>query len=146
MLLPVKRYKSRLSTKLVGSPMDIPELDILLQIILGLFVEAPYILMSTSVSVELGTLGILRRGHRGLATIAAIVEGIGALGATVGPIIIVQMSNTEKWSNNMLIMIVMEVLAILCLSRMAYKDYLAASKSVSFGDYWRKGAAVDYQM
>ncbi|GFS87117.1 glucose-6-phosphate exchanger SLC37A2, partial [Nephila pilipes] len=120
-------------------------LDIFLQMILGLFVEAPVILLSTSVSVELGTHSILRRGHRGLATIASIVEGSGALGATIGPLIITAMTSTSKWNINMIYMIVVEIIGAVCLSRMAYKDYLATSKKLTFGDYWMKGASAKFQ-
>ncbi|CAL1289210.1 unnamed protein product [Larinioides sclopetarius] len=113
--------------------------------IAGLFVEAPYILLSTSISVDLGSHSIMRRGHRGLATIAAIIEGTGAVGATVGPIIIVELAEREKWVNTLLLMIGMEVLAALCLARIAYKDYQAATLRMSLGDYWFKGVKEVFQ-
>ncbi|KAF8778256.1 Glucose-6-phosphate exchanger SLC37A2 like protein [Argiope bruennichi] len=114
-------------------------LDIFLQLIVGLLVEAPYILLSTSISVDLGTHSIMRRGHRGLATIAAIIEGTGAVGATVGPLVIVELADKKNWINTVIIMTAMEVLAALCLARIAYKDYQAASMKMSLGDYWFSG-------
>ncbi|GBM75005.1 Putative glycerol-3-phosphate transporter 1 [Araneus ventricosus] len=119
--------------------------NIVLQLIVGLFVEAPYILLSTSISVDLGTHSIMRRGHRGLATVAAIIEGTGAVGATVGPIIIVELADKRKWVNTLIVMIGMEVLAALCLARIAYRDYQAATLRMSLGDYWFKGVRDNFQ-
>ncbi|GIY27424.1 glucose-6-phosphate exchanger SLC37A2 [Caerostris darwini] len=119
---------------------DIPYLDIFLQILVGIFVEAPYILLSTSVSVDLGMNSLLRRNNRGLATVAAIVEGTGAIGSAMGPFVIIAISDAKKWTYTMYMMIAMEVFSALCLSRMVLKEYKDAVLRSRMGDYWFKGS------
>ncbi|XP_035219531.1 glucose-6-phosphate exchanger SLC37A2-like [Stegodyphus dumicola] len=115
-------------------------LDMGLQLLLGLMVEAPYILIITSVSADIGTHKLIRRGHRALSTVGAIIEGTGAVGATVSPLLIGLFLMRLKFIYVMYFTIVMELLACLCLIRMAYKDIHEERRRMSLVDYWNAPA------
>ncbi|TGZ67825.1 hypothetical protein CRM22_004571 [Opisthorchis felineus] len=51
----------------------------------GLTVNGPYALITTAVSADLGTQHALQGRARALATITAIIDGTGSLGAALGP-------------------------------------------------------------
>ena len=50
----------------------------------GLLVNGPYALITTSVSAELGTHKSLVSSSKALATVTAIIDGTGSVGAAVG--------------------------------------------------------------
>lgn len=52
----------------------------------GLFVNGPYSLITTAVSADLGTHQRVQGNSRALATVAAIIDGTGSLGAALGPL------------------------------------------------------------
>ncbi|KAL6911912.1 hypothetical protein ACP4OV_000717 [Aristida adscensionis] len=56
-----------------------------LMMISGLFVNGPYALITTAVSADLGTHKSLKGDSRALATVTAIIDGTGSLGAALGP-------------------------------------------------------------
>ncbi|KAG2652749.1 hypothetical protein PVAP13_1NG377400 [Panicum virgatum] len=56
-----------------------------LMMISGLFVNGPYALITTAVSADLSTHKSLKGDSRALATVTAIIDGIGSLGAALGP-------------------------------------------------------------
>lgn len=58
-----------------------------LMMISGLFVNGPYALITTAVSADLGTHKSLKGDSRALATVTAIIDGTGSLGAALGPFI-----------------------------------------------------------
>ena len=53
----------------------------------GLLVNGPYALITTAVSAELGTHPSLQGSSKALATVTAIIDGTGSIGAAVGPFI-----------------------------------------------------------
>lgn len=53
--------------------------------LLGLLVNGPYALITTAVSAELGTHPSLHGSAAALATVTAIIDGTGSVGAAVGP-------------------------------------------------------------
>ncbi|XP_073032765.1 putative glycerol-3-phosphate transporter 4 [Primulina eburnea] len=61
--------------------------NILLMMIAGLFVNGPYALITTAVSADLGTHSSLKGNSRALATVTAIIDGTGSLGAALGPLL-----------------------------------------------------------
>ncbi|XP_034140953.1 glucose-6-phosphate exchanger SLC37A2-like, partial [Drosophila guanche] len=71
-------------------------MNILLQIIAGTFVNGPYALITTAVSAELGTKV---KSSNALATVTAIIDGTGSLGAAVGPFFAGLVSSSNGWSN-----------------------------------------------
>ncbi|XP_073019903.1 putative glycerol-3-phosphate transporter 4 [Primulina eburnea] len=60
--------------------------NILLMMIAGLFVNGPYALITTAVSADLGTHSSLKGNSRALATVTAIIDGTGSMGAALGPL------------------------------------------------------------
>ncbi|KAF2315107.1 hypothetical protein GH714_038172 [Hevea brasiliensis] len=60
-------------------------MNIVLMMIAGLFVNGPYALITTAVSADLGTHSSLRGDSRALATVTAIIDGTGSIGAALGP-------------------------------------------------------------
>lgn len=55
--------------------------------IAGVFVNGPYALITTAVSADLGTHSSLKGSSRAMATVTAIINGTGSIGAAIGPLI-----------------------------------------------------------
>ena len=55
---------------------------LLLQSLLGALVNGPYTLITTAVSADLGTKVL---DNKALATVTAIIDGTGSMGAAIGP-------------------------------------------------------------
>ncbi|KAG6418132.1 hypothetical protein SASPL_120331 [Salvia splendens] len=72
-------------------------LNIILMLITGMFVNGPYALITTAVSADLGTHSSLKGNARALATVTAIIDGTGSIGAAVGPLLTGYIS-TSSWS------------------------------------------------
>lgn len=62
-------------------------INIALMVVSGLFVNGPYSLITTAVSADLGTHKSLRGDSRALATVTAIIDGTGSVGAAFGPLL-----------------------------------------------------------
>lgn len=62
-------------------------LNIALMFITGMFVNGPYALITTAVSADLGTHSSLKGNSRALATVTAIIDGTGSVGAAIGPLL-----------------------------------------------------------
>ena len=56
-----------------------------LLILSGFMVNGPYALITTAVSAELGVHPSLQGSSKALATVTAIIDGTGSIGAAVGP-------------------------------------------------------------
>jgi MFS family permease len=52
----------------------------------GFFVNGPYALITTAVSADLGTHASLAGNEKALATVTAIIDGMGSVGAALGPL------------------------------------------------------------
>lgn len=63
-----------------GSASD--SMNIIILLIVGLFVNGPYALITTAISAELGSN---LDNNKALATVTAIIDGTGSIGAAVGP-------------------------------------------------------------
>ncbi|CAA0823103.1 Putative glycerol-3-phosphate transporter 4 [Striga hermonthica] len=61
--------------------------NVVLMMIAGLFVNGPYALITTAVSADLGTHRSLKGDSRALATVTAIIDGTGSVGAALGPLL-----------------------------------------------------------
>ncbi|KAG6477878.1 putative glycerol-3-phosphate transporter 4 [Zingiber officinale] len=72
--------------------------NIVLMMITGLFVNGPYALITTAVSADLGTHKSLKGDSRALATVTALIDGTGSVGAAVGPLVTGFLS-TKGWSS-----------------------------------------------
>ena len=53
----------------------------------GVFVNGPFALITTAVSADLGTHKSLKGNARALATVTAIIDGTGSVGAAIGPVL-----------------------------------------------------------
>jgi OPA family glycerol-3-phosphate transporter-like MFS transporter 1/2 len=58
--------------------------NILLMMVAGFFVNGPYALITTAVSADLGSSESVK-GEKALATVTAIIDGMGSIGAAIGP-------------------------------------------------------------
>ncbi|KAL3693843.1 hypothetical protein R1sor_007494 [Riccia sorocarpa] len=62
-------------------------INIILMMLAGALVNGPYALITTAVSADLGTHSSLKGNPRALATVTAIIDGTGSVGAAFGPLI-----------------------------------------------------------
>ncbi|KAK7330819.1 hypothetical protein VNO77_25022 [Canavalia gladiata] len=88
-----------------------------LMMVTGLLVNGPYALITTAVSADLGTHSSLRGDSRALATVTAIIDGTGSVGASLGPLLTGFLSEAG-WNDVFLMLILGAFIAGLLLSRM----------------------------
>lgn len=103
-----------------------------LMIIAGLFVNGPYALITTAVSADLGTHGSLKGNSRALATVTAIIDGTGSVGAAVGPLLTGYLSK-QSWSEVFTLLTVASLMAGLLLTKLValeVKAKLRAGRSL----------------
>ena len=93
-------------------------MNIILQVIAGTFVNGPYALITTAVSAELGTKV---KSSQALATVTAIIDGTGSLGAAIGPFFAGLVSGSG-WSNVFFMVMISDALALLSLLRIAKQE------------------------
>lgn len=91
--------------------------NIILMIIAGLFVNGPYALITTAVSADLGTHSSLKGDSRALATVTAIIDGTGSIGAALGPLLTGFLS-TKGWDAVFAMLMIGACIAGLLLSRL----------------------------
>lgn len=94
------------------------QLNISLMFLSGYFVNGPYALITTAVSAELGTQDMIQGNSRALATVTAIIDGTGSVGAALGPLLTGYIS-TRGWNNVFLMLICSTSLAITFLIHLA---------------------------
>ena len=82
-------------------------------LICGAFVNGPYGLITTAVSADLGSHDSLRGSAKALATVTAIIDGTGSMGAALGPLLTGFISNKWGWSYVFYMLIFADVLAML---------------------------------
>ncbi|KAJ0090937.1 hypothetical protein Patl1_14851 [Pistacia atlantica] len=92
--------------------------NIALMFISGLLVNGPYALITTAVAADLGTQDLIKGNSRALATVTAIIDGTGSVGAALGPLLAGYIS-TRGWNSVFLMLIVAIFLAGLFLIRVA---------------------------
>lgn len=94
--------------------------NISLQLLCGALVNGPYCLITTSVSADLG--GRVKDG-RAMATVAAIIDGMGSIGAVIGPLFAGFVSSSDgNWEAVFLMLIMADVLASFCLIRLTVRE------------------------
>ncbi|KAL1501753.1 hypothetical protein ABEB36_007023 [Hypothenemus hampei] len=96
-------------------------INMLLLLIVGLLVNGPYALITTAVSAELGTHHSLEGNSKALATVTAIIDGTGSIGAAVGPLLAGFVSS-YGWHNVFYMLIISDVIALLLLARLAKQE------------------------
>ncbi|XP_074566465.1 putative glycerol-3-phosphate transporter 5 [Curcuma longa] len=94
------------------------QLNISLMFLSGYFVNGPYSLITTAVSAELGSQDMIQGNSRALATVTAIIDGTGSVGAALGPLLTGYIS-TRGWNNVFLMLICSTSFAITFLIHIA---------------------------
>lgn len=87
--------------------------NIVLLLIAGILVNGPYALITTAVSAELGTHPNLGENSKALATVTAIIDGTGSIGAAIGPLLAGLVSRWAKWNNVFHMLMSADLLALL---------------------------------
>ncbi|KAK2987651.1 hypothetical protein RJ640_012930, partial [Escallonia rubra] len=95
--------------------------NIILMMTAGLFVNGPYALITTAVSADLGTHSSLKGDSRALATVTAIIDGTGSIGAALGPLLTGFLS-TKGWDAVFVMLMVGAFTAGLLLSRLVITE------------------------
>nr|XP_043613589.1 putative glycerol-3-phosphate transporter 4 [Erigeron canadensis] len=105
-------------------------MNIILMIIAGLFVNGPYALITTAVSADLGTHSSLKGDSRALATVTAIIDGTGSIGAALGPLLTGFLS-TKGWDSVFAMLMIGACIAGLLLSRLVCSELTDRTTSIS---------------
>lgn len=92
--------------------------NILLMFLSGLLVNGPYALITTAVAADLGTQSVIQGNSRALATVTAIIDGTGSVGAALGPLLAGYIS-TRGWNSVFLMLILSVFFASLFLIHVA---------------------------
>lgn len=82
--------------------------NITLMFLSGLLVNGPYSLITTAVAADLGTQDLIKGNSRALATVTAIIDGTGSVGAALGPLLAGYIS-THGW-NSVFFMLIVSIL------------------------------------
>ncbi|KAL2550129.1 putative glycerol-3-phosphate transporter 1 [Forsythia ovata] len=99
-------------------------INIILMLITGMFVNGPYALITTAVSADLGTHSSLRGNSRALATVTAIIDGTGSIGAAIGPLLTGYIS-AKSWSAVFTMLMVSALIAGLLLTKLVMAEVAA---------------------
>lgn len=92
--------------------------NICLQLLSGSLVTGPYALITTAVSADLG--GRIKDG-KAMATVAAIIDGTGSIGAAMGPLFAGYVSDSG-WGTVFIMLMLSDLIASLCLIRLTLKE------------------------
>uniref|UniRef100_A0A1J3DXE1 Putative glycerol-3-phosphate transporter 5 n=1 Tax=Noccaea caerulescens TaxID=107243 RepID=A0A1J3DXE1_NOCCA len=133
------RIKARALTSIAFLSLSIPALimyriygsvsmfiNIGLMFVSGLLVNGPYALITTAVAADLGTQDSIKGNGRALATVTAIIDGTGSVGAALGPLLVGYISR-RGWNSVFFMLIVSIFLAGLFLVRLAKAEIKAMS-------------------
>lgn len=101
--------------------------NICLLFLAGVLVNGPYALITTSVSAELGQHSSLNGNSKALATVTAIIDGTGSIGAAVGPLF-AGLVSSSGWENVFYMLIASDILALLLLLRLVGKELTRRSR------------------
>ncbi|XP_069994363.1 glucose-6-phosphate exchanger SLC37A2 [Penaeus vannamei] len=96
-------------------------LNIFLLLVVGLLVNGPYALITTAVSADLGTHECLKGNAKALATVTAIIDGTGSIGAAVGPMIAGPIS-AAGWDNVFYMLMFSDLFALILLLRLGMHE------------------------
>ncbi|MED6156647.1 hypothetical protein PIB30_016384 [Stylosanthes scabra] len=97
-------------------------INIVLMAVTGLLVNGPYALITTAVSADLGTHSSLRGDSRALATVTAIIDGTGSVGAALGPLLTGFLS-TRGWDEVFLMLSIGAFIAGILLTRLVIAEF-----------------------
>ncbi|KAK8686417.1 hypothetical protein V6N13_125442 [Hibiscus sabdariffa] len=98
--------------------------NVALMFICGMFVNGPYALITTAVSADLGTHSSLKGNSKALATVTAIIDGTGSVGAAIGPLLTGYIS-ANSWSAVFTMLMGAALVAGLLLTRLVAAEVAA---------------------
>lgn len=98
-------------------------MNLVLQSIAGLLINGPYALITTAVSAELGTHPTVSGSSKALATVTAIIDGTGSVGAAVGPLL-AGLILQYGWNTVFYMVMASDLLAVVCLLRVTKHEFL----------------------
>ncbi|CAN8254938.1 unnamed protein product [Cochlearia groenlandica] len=96
-----------------------------LMFVTGMLVNGPYALITTAVSADLGTHSSLKGNSRALATVTAIIDGTGSVGAAVGPLLTGYISSRSSWNAVFTMLMGAAFVAGLLLTRLVMAEVAA---------------------
>ncbi|KAK9144396.1 hypothetical protein Sjap_004299 [Stephania japonica] len=96
-------------------------LNVALMLITGVFVNGPYALITTAVATDLGTHMSLNGNSRALATVTAIIDGTGSVGAAIGPLVTGYIS-AKSWNAVFTMLMAAALVAGLLLTRLVLAE------------------------
>merc|ERR1719187_1247109 len=96
--------------------------NIFLTLITGILVNGPYALITTAVSAELGQHPSLRGSSKALATVTAIIDGTGSIGAAIGPLLAGALAGGGEWSLVFYMLVISDGFSLLFLSRLTKRE------------------------
>lgn len=99
-----------------------------LMFVAGMFVNGPYALITTAVSADLGTDASLNGNSRALATVTAIIDGTGSVGAALGPLLTGYVS-AKSWNDVFTMLMAAAFVAGLLLTRLVMAEVTAKMES-----------------
>nr|XP_045758368.1 glucose-6-phosphate exchanger SLC37A1 isoform X4 [Mirounga angustirostris] len=97
------------------------EATIAMLLLSGALVSGPYALITTAVSADLGTHKSLKGNSHALATVTAIIDGTGSVGAALGPLLAGLLS-PSGWNNVFYMLMFADACALLFLIRLIHKE------------------------
>jgi len=96
--------------------------NIALTLITGILVNGPYALITTAVSAELGQHPSLRGSSKALATVTAIIDGTGSIGAAIGPLLAGALAGGNHWGMIFNMLVISDVFSLFFLSRLTTRE------------------------
>lgn len=104
-------------------------LNIALMMLSGFFVNGPYALITTAVSADLGTHESLNGNAKALATVTAIIDGMGSIGAALGPLMTGYISEIGGFNMVFGMLYTAAIMAGLLLVKLAQKEWQVLSEA-----------------
>jgi len=96
--------------------------NLLLTLLTGVLVNGPYALITTAVSAELGQHPSLSGSSKALATVTAIIDGTGSVGAAIGPFLAGPLSAGDNWDNVFYMLMASDLMALIFLLRLVRNE------------------------
>ncbi|OQR66356.1 sugar phosphate exchanger 2-like, partial [Tropilaelaps mercedesae] len=88
-------------------------------------VNGPYALITTAVSAELGSHSSVSPGSNAMATVTAIIDGTGSVGAALGPLFAGLLKDVgSNWIGVFIMVMLSDFFALLLLLRIAIKEVI----------------------
>ncbi|XP_036302571.1 glucose-6-phosphate exchanger SLC37A1 [Pipistrellus kuhlii] len=97
------------------------EATVAMLLLCGALVSGPYALITTAVSADLGTHKSLKGNSHALATVTAIIDGTGSVGAALGPLL-AGLISPSGWNNVFYMLMFADACALLFLIRLIHKE------------------------